>query len=252
MPVVNVPPLMNRPDYLASYRQTLAHLTAAHGEAAAMDLIVGGQSEAIGQLEFSTLRTLGLEPRHDVIDVGCGSGRLAVKLAPYLTGKYTGTDILAELTGYARRICARPDWEFHATEGFGIPAPDASADFVCFFSVFTHLLHEDIYKYLREARRVLRPGGRVVFSYLDFAVPSHWTMFELTVADENPNRVLNMFVSQDALRAWARHLDFEVTALHAGSDAWIRLEQSFRYSDGREASGIVEFGQSVGVFTRPG
>ena len=75
---------MNRPDYLASYRQTLAHLVTIHGEEVAMDLIVGGPSEAIGILEFSTLRTLGLQPEHNVIDVGCGSGRLAVKLAPFL------------------------------------------------------------------------------------------------------------------------------------------------------------------------
>jgi ubiquinone/menaquinone biosynthesis C-methylase UbiE len=241
---------MNRPDYLASYQQTLAHLIAAHGEAAAMDLIVGGQSEAIGQLEFSTLRTLGLTPDHNVVDVGCGSGRLAVKLAPYLKGKYVGTDILAELVAYARKICRRDDWEFHATNDFELPAADASADFVCFFSVFTHLLHEDIYKYLREAKRILRPGGKIVFSYLDFAVPSHWTMFELTVADQNPNRVLNMFVSKDAIHAWARHLELGVTALHDGSDPWINLEQSFRYADGREASGVVEFGQSVGVLSR--
>lgn len=166
-------------------------------------------------------------------------------------GKYTGTDILAELTTYAQKICRRGDWEFHATEGFGIPAPDASADFVCFFSVFTHLLHEDIYKYLAEAKRVLRPGGKIVFSYLDFAVPSHWTLFELTVADTNPNRVLNMFVSKDAIAAWSRHLGLDVTVLHDGHHPWIKLVQNFRYSDGRQATGTAEFGQSIAVLTRP-
>ncbi|MEO6245335.1 MAG: class I SAM-dependent methyltransferase [Opitutaceae bacterium] len=245
---------MNRPDYLASYQATLAHLTALHGEEVAMDLIVGGQSNAIGILEFSTLRTLGLQAEHTVIDIGCGSGRLAVKLAPFLRGggaNYYGTDILPELTAYARKICRRDDWEFHATEGLGIPAPDACADFVCFFSVFTHLLHEDIYKYLAEAKRVLRPGGKIVFSYLDFAVPSHWTLFDLTVADTNPNRVLNMFVSKDGIAAWSQHLGLEVTALHDGHQPWIELVKSFRYADGREAAGVVEFGQSVAVLTRP-
>jgi SAM-dependent methyltransferase len=130
---------MVRPDYVASYERTLASLIAQHGEAVAMDLIVGGQSDAIGILELSTLQTIGLRPEHDVIDVGCGSGRLAVKLAPMLTGKYWGSDVLPSVVAYAKKICARPEWEFHTTNGMGIPAPDACADFACFFSVFTHL-----------------------------------------------------------------------------------------------------------------
>jgi SAM-dependent methyltransferase len=243
---------MHRPDYLATYRQTLEHLTAVHGEDVAMDLIVGGQSEGIGILEFSTLRTLGLQPEHSVVDVGCGSGRLAAKLAPFLRGGYVGTDILPELTAYARKVARRDDWEFHTTGGSGIPAADACADFVCFFSVFTHLLHEDIYRYLAEAKRVLRPGGKVVFSYLDFAVPSHWTIFESSVRNFSPDAVLNMFVGKDAIHTWCGHLDFEVTALRDGHVPWIELVKSFRYADGREASGVVEFGQSVGVLTRRG
>jgi ubiquinone/menaquinone biosynthesis C-methylase UbiE len=237
-------------DYVTSYQQTLAHLIASHGEEVAMDLIVGGQSDAIGILELSTLRTLGLQPGHDIIDVGCGSGRLAVKLAPFLRGKYCGTDILPELTAYARKISRRDDWRFHSTNGLGIPEPDACADFVCFFSVFTHLLHEDIYHYLAEARRVLRPGGRIVFSFLDFAVPSHWTTFENSLADRNPNRVMNTFVSKDAIIAWCEHLKLDIEAIHDGHQPWIELVQSFRYIDGREAAGIVEFGQSIGVLTR--
>jgi ubiquinone/menaquinone biosynthesis C-methylase UbiE len=238
------------PNYIKSYQQTLAHLIATHGETVAMDLIVGGQSDAIGILEFSTLRTLGLRPEHDVIDVGCGSGRLAVKLAPFLRGKYCGTDILPELTTYARKISRRDDWDFQVTNGVEIPQPDGCADFVCFFSVFTHLLPEDIYRYLAEAKRVLRPGGKVVFSFLDFAVPSHWTSFENTLADRNPDRVLNMFISKDAIAAWCDHLELGIEKIHDGHQPWIELVQSFRYSDGREAAGVVEFGQSIAVLTR--
>ena len=53
-----------------------------------------------------------------------------------------------------------------------IPAPDACADMVCAFSVFTHLLHTETYLYLEDIRRVLRPGGRLVFSFLEFANPA--------------------------------------------------------------------------------
>jgi ubiquinone/menaquinone biosynthesis C-methylase UbiE len=64
-----------------------------------------------------------------------------------------------------------------------IPEKDGEADFVCFFSVLTHLLHEQGFVYLQEAKRVLKPGGKIVFSFLEFAVPDHWAVFEGTVND---------------------------------------------------------------------
>jgi SAM-dependent methyltransferase len=245
---------MLKTDYIHTYRQTLQNLIAAHGETRAMDLVVGGQSEAIGALEFSTLKTAGLQPHHSLIDVGCGSGRLAVKLAPWLTrsagensGKYTGCDILPEIVAYAAKISARPDWEFHTTEGAGIPAADGVADMVCFFSVFTHLHDDDIYRYLAEAKRVTKPGGKIVFSYLDYAVATHWAVFAATLADSNPNRVLNQFVSKDAIATWCQHLGLKIERLWDGPEKWIKLDQPITYIDGRVVEGTVEFGQSVAI-----
>ncbi len=37
---------------------------------------------------------------------------------------------------------------------------------ICAFSVFTHMEHEDSYRYLKEASRVVRAGGRFIFSCL--------------------------------------------------------------------------------------
>lgn len=216
-----------------------------------MELIVGGQFEEIGILESSVLLTLGLRPGDCLIDVGCGSGRLAVALVNFLTGKFIGTDILDEALAYARERTKRPDWEFIETFEPIIPAQNQSADFVCFFSVFTHLLDEDIYRFLAEAKRVTKPGGKIVFSYLDFEVPSHWTVFENTLADKNPNRVLNKFISKPAIRRWAQALSLEIEKIYDGSEAWIKLTKDFTYSDGRLASGIVEFGQSICVATVP-
>ncbi len=164
-------------------------------------------------------------------------------------GQFLGTDILPPLVAHARKVCARPDWTFHTTKDFEIPAPEASADFVCFLSLFTHLLHEDIYRYLAAAKRVLKPSGRIVFSYLDFAVPSHWAVFEQTLADRDPDRVLNQFISKDGIASWCQHLRLEISAIHDGHVPWINLVKSFHYVDGRKASGIVEFGQSVCVLT---
>jgi 2-polyprenyl-3-methyl-5-hydroxy-6-metoxy-1,4-benzoquinol methylase len=47
----------------------------------ALRLAVGGESEAVGKLEYYLLRSLGLTTGPLVVDVGCGSGRLAQQLA---------------------------------------------------------------------------------------------------------------------------------------------------------------------------
>jgi ubiquinone/menaquinone biosynthesis C-methylase UbiE len=134
-------------------------------------------------IERELLIQYGLRPDHDVIDVGCGSGRLAKPLSAYLRGGYLGIDVVPDLVDYARALVGRADWRFEVTDGLTIPAEDEQADFVCFFSVLTHLLHEQSYVYLREAQRVLRPGGKIVFSFLDFAIPCHWDVFEMNIAD---------------------------------------------------------------------
>ncbi len=41
-----------------------------------------------------------------------------------------------------------------------------SVDMICAFSVINHMEHEDAYLYLKEALRIVRPGGRFVFSCL--------------------------------------------------------------------------------------
>src|ERR1700722_2792071 len=78
---------------------------------------VGGDFETVGHLEFQLLRSIGLKEESSVIDVGCGSGRLASQLAPWLRGPYLGTDILGTLLDYARVLCARDDWHFLETTG---------------------------------------------------------------------------------------------------------------------------------------
>jgi len=244
---------MEVPDYIKSYEALLDSLIAAHGREEAMSLIVGGQYRAIGILESSALLTHGLRPEHNVIDVGCGSGRLAVALRPVLAanngagGKYLGTDVLTRALDYAREQCARPDWEFIRTIEPVIPAADQSADYVCFFSVFTHLLDEDIYRFLAEAKRVSRPGGTIMFSYLDFETPTHWAVFESTLANRDPHRVLNKFISKPAIYKWAAQLGLTVERLYEGYEPWIQLTEAFHYIDGREARGTVEFGQSVAI-----
>jgi SAM-dependent methyltransferase len=77
------------------------------------------------------------------------------------------------------------------------------------------LLQEETYLYISEARRVIVPGGKLIFSFLEFGAPHHWNVFEDTVAarKQNASYPLNMFIEQPVIRLWADKLDFKVESI---------------------------------------
>lgn len=217
----------------------------------AMSMAVGGEFEAVGILERETLIHHGLRETDYLIDVGCGSGRLSKPLAEYLKGKYLGIDIVPELIAYARQLVPRSDWRFEVADGLKIPEQDERADMVCFFSLMTHLLHEESYTYLREAKRVLKPGGKIVISFLDFTVPSHWDVFEQTMRDIGVGSYpLNVFMCPDAIKAWASHLDLAVEFLQYDSEPYVPLRHPVTLGDGSVIRDKGTVGQSICVLVR--
>lgn len=241
---------MKLPRFMDTYRKQTAELLRSHDQKEAMSRAVGGAFEAIGQLEVALLRQHGLQPDHTLIDVGCGSGRLAQPLSCYLRGKYIGLDVVKTMVDYARETCQRPDWSFYVAPGLTIPEPDECADMVCFFSVFTHLLHDESFKYLKEAARVLKPDGRIVFSFLEFHIPAHWAVFEQVLGDERPDKVLNQFMSRDAIQAWAPRCGLQIVDLADGDKPHIPLDEPVTWEDGRVMTGMGNLGQSVCVLAK--
>jgi SAM-dependent methyltransferase len=213
----------------------------------ALQVAIGGEFEAIGILERELLVYYGLGPSDYLIDVGCGAGRLTRPLAEFLSGKYLGTDVVPELVEYAQGLVQRRDWRFEVVRDIKIPEDDQQADMVCFFSVFTHLLHEHSYRYLREAKRVLKSRGKIIFSCLEFSVPCHWAVFAETLNKTNDEDPLNVFVSRDAIQAWASHLELEVEAIHGGDKAFIPLSRPVVLDTGTIMENLGTLGQSVCV-----
>ncbi|HEY1792430.1 MAG TPA: class I SAM-dependent methyltransferase [Opitutaceae bacterium] len=241
---------MTNLDSKGAYSDHLAGLERRLGRDEAFRQAIGGDFIAVGKLEHHLLRSLGLTAGHRVVDVGCGSGRLACQLASDKGIRYLGCDVVPGLLGYARELCQRPDWEFVATEGRSIPAKDGSADFVCFFSVFTHLLHEESFRYLREAARVLLPGGLVVLSFLEFRVPGHAAIFFASADDTQPGRHLNQLVDQDAIRAWAAAAGLSVDSIRGGETHHIPIPEEIVFENGDRQGTLGSFGQSVAVLRK--
>lgn len=242
----------SKTDFRNTHRKQFEILRGAHSLDKAVKLAVGGEFDAIGVVLREALIQHGLQKDHYVIDVGCGSGRLAKPLSEYLTGKYLGIDVIPQLLDYARKLVARPDWRFEMAQGLTIPEADAQADMVCFFSVLTHLLHEESFVYLREAKRVLKPGGKILLSFLDFRIASHWDIFEsdnLKGIGVN-SQPLNVFISMDMLREWARHLELEVEVIKDGDEPYVPLPAPITFEDGRVCDTLAPFGQSLCVLRK--
>ena len=239
-------------DFRQTYRKLVADLRHAHGDELAMRMAVGQNFEAVGELEFQLLRHFGLQPSSYLIDVGCGSGRLSRPLASFLdTGQYLGIDVVPDLLHHARRTTGRSNWRFEVAEGLTIPEVDGAADMVCFFSVFTHLLHEQSYAYLQDARRVLKPGGKIILSFLDYRVPEHWSVLEFNIRNLTLKcHPLNVFLSPDALEVWASHLGLHIEALHQGHVPFIPLVRPVVFDDGRMQENVGSFSQSVCVLVK--
>ncbi len=107
------------------------------------------------------------------LDVGCGEGTNTRKLAR-LGAKMCAVDVAPTFIRHARELEeADPHGiDFRVGDGAALPFPDGSFDFVTAFMSLMDM--PDQAQALREAHRVLRPGGFLQFSILHPCfVPPH-------------------------------------------------------------------------------
>ena len=100
-----------------------------------------------------------------VAEIGCGVGRMTRWLAEAF-GEVHAVDVSTVMLEQARaRLAGCPNVRLHLGSGYDLAAiPDASCDLVFSYIVFQHIpSREAVAAYVREAARVLRPGGVVKF-----------------------------------------------------------------------------------------
>jgi demethylmenaquinone methyltransferase/2-methoxy-6-polyprenyl-1,4-benzoquinol methylase/phosphoethanolamine N-methyltransferase len=114
-----------------------------------------------------------IQPGDSVLDVGCGTGEVAL-LARTRTkaGKVYGIDPAPEMITVARSKAARKklDVDFRVGVIEALPFPDASMDVVTSSLMMHHLPEELKGRGLAEVYRVLKPGGRLLIA--DFMQPT--------------------------------------------------------------------------------
>ena len=251
---------MKFPDFFRNaYKKTTSAMThvalssGSSGEREVMGQAVGGSFDAIGYIEKALLIQHGLNQETDLIDVGCGSGRLLSQLNAGDVRSYLGTDISSELLDYAGQFLHGPGWNLQQVDGCRIPGPESCCDMVCMFSVITHLLHQESYLYFLEVSRVLRQGGKAVVSFLEFRHPGLWPIFESSVDVVLGGERLDMFVDRDALSLWADHAGLAVLDFIDGETAHIPIEREVVFENGVKANTKARLGptgQSVVILQK--
>lgn len=202
--------------------------------------LMGDSDEAFvaaGVHQAGRLTQLGLGPEHRLLDVGCSVGRTAIGLlaSTDFRGRYVGLDVMHKQVTWAahnvsptaprfyfRHLDIRndrynPRGAFEPSE-MKFPVADGRYHMACLFSVFTHFYRSDVEVYLRELRRVLRPGGLVLAT---------WFLYDET----NPGPAI-----ESSLYPMAHRLD-DVTIYNEASDPLraIAFSQTFVQEQIREA-----------------
>jgi SAM-dependent methyltransferase len=110
----------------------------------------------------SDVEILGDVSGLDIVDLGCGTGYFSAWFAQR-GARPVGVDVTPAQLDTARRLQAETGIGFPLVEASAesVPLPDASFDLA--FSEYGASIWCDPYKWLPEAHRLLRPGGRLVF-----------------------------------------------------------------------------------------
>jgi ubiquinone/menaquinone biosynthesis C-methylase UbiE len=205
--------------------QSVPTTARAYLPAAGRDVFLPFYDLVTGLLGADCARAVLLEyaPLHDgdtVLDVGCGTGTLAVLIKQRHPGvEVTGLDPDPKALGRAQRKAERARVRVRFEQGFadGLKHSATSFDLVVSSFMFHHLEPDQKAGTLREIRRVLKPGGRLLLVDFDVTEAGAHHGFQrmfhshARLSDNSEDRILELMKAagfQEAARVGARSLIF--------------------------------------------
>jgi 2-polyprenyl-3-methyl-5-hydroxy-6-metoxy-1,4-benzoquinol methylase len=183
-PVEGMPPFYARLDRIDDIPlPDPDRMRRVHGDSNPVAFVTSGYN-LFRQLEEARCRVVGagFEPGLRLLDWGCGSGRIARWFALRPGVELSGVDVDADNVQW----CAThlPVGTFRSI-GLHPPTPfdAASFDLVIGVSIFTHLSEAVQFEWLRELRRILRPGGHALVSVHAEATTAQQSAWPITLLD---------------------------------------------------------------------
>ncbi len=131
-----------------------------------------------------------------MLEIGPGGGRFTAVLLPKCRKLIAAETSPTMLKLLRERFGDEAGIEYYLADGRGLgKVADDSVDAAFSYGVFVHLQHWDIYNYLTELRRVLKPGGKAIIQHSNTFSELGWKRFRNAVPKQvNRHKLPGTFI----------------------------------------------------------